>query len=300
MVDVVLHVGAHRTGTTSLQSALDLMSTELASSGVVVLTPPRPGKRGHSESIRDIARVASKAHKKGFRRWFKAHAAKRQLQRLTSNALPNRVPLRRLILSDEVMLGVAFSRNGIAIYPDAFRNLKSLRTLLPATPSEIHLCVRSYDSFLTSVYAMRALYVPQVQPFTNLKERFLCLDYGWINLVETIVELFPKTKLVVSVFEEHNLLVKLKSLTRMSGESLNRQMFTFHVNRAPTVEAIEHKLHNRHETRHPDEIVQLHLDGTRFDPFSDKEKAYLQRCYSRDLEQLYQRQTVSWLVQEHQ
>ena len=58
-------------------------------------------------------------------------------------ARPPGPPPRRIILSDETMLGPHFRIDGFGLYPYAYPRLAALRRLLGRPPSAVHLTLRA-------------------------------------------------------------------------------------------------------------------------------------------------------------
>lgn len=293
---LVLHVGAHRTGSTSLQWRLDALSDALRRNGIVALTPPREGKRG-SPTLRDATKVRISTN--GLWRKPRQRAALRAARVLLADRISSEVGstrVRRLILSDEVMLGPPFGPGGESVYPEADRKLATLQRILPQKPTEVHLVLRSYDSFLRSAYAMLAVYTDGVASFEKIQSRLITVDHGWPDLVEALRRRFPSAHLILSTLEKTNAEVILEKLCDLPVALLGASTPPpRHLNHAPTMAAIEAARGQPKSSYNPDLLVKPHKDGDVFDPFSPDEKATLAARYARDCAEIAARHDVEWI-----
>lgn len=284
---IILHVGAHRTGTTSLQTALDEASEVLARSGVIVLTPPRPGKRDVS-SIRDAIRRAPKPRhsRRRLKTWLATQLARRDYRLVTQahdKALRQRE--QQIILSDEMILGPAFDSKGRAFYPEAAPRLHFFQRAFLHNVAEVHLTVRSYETFLVSCYAMRAVYAGKIPAFDDLRASLVNFETGWPALVQTLRAYFPEASLTLSVFEETTVANRLRAMLPREMRTLVEVQARFS-NRAPTTEAIAFARKLAERTPNPDGAVEDFVGGSVFDPLTDEEKAALNTRYLTDLDSM--------------
>lgn len=280
---LILHLGAHRTGSTRLQTLLDSNANMLAEAGIVALTPPRPGKR-NATTIRDAVGALPKKRGGLFKRRRKKKKARALLSRLLAAASPDNV-VRRVIVSEENMLGPAFETNGDSLYVSAYSKLVAFRQMLGRSPSEIHLTLRSYDTFLVSVYAMRAVYGVQILPFDEIRENLIAVRRGWPDLVADITRAFPGTPLTLTRAEVDPMASRIKDL--VGSELISRMRFDGekHPNVAPTVEAMKAAA-GVSEHAAVDDLVARYANGTRFDPLSEEARTRLARRYTEDVKAL--------------
>lgn len=291
----VLHLGAHRTGTTALQAALDAAEDPLRAQGIVALTPPRPTKRAGA-TLRDVVRETArlKGGAAGPRYWPARRGLRRQLDALVAERTRGGVPLQRLILSEEMLLGPAFAPDGKALYPDAHRRLAAFRRVCLDRVSEVHLTLRSYESFLVSVYAMRAVYVGGLPSFSTVEASLVGIAFGWPDLVHTIRGVFPEARIVLSLFECTALTDRLQALVGPRTIAFPGAA-SLHMNRAPTLEAIEHVTALGRRPDDPDAVVARFAEGTAFDPLDDARKESLKARYCADVASLRERDDIRFL-----
>ena len=280
---IILHLGAHRTGSTRLQYVLDANRDPLATNATVALTPPRPGKRV-SPTIRDVLALVPSGRSWPVRHYLKLRKARAMFRDLVADRPPG-TPPRRIILSDENMLGPSFRTDGFGLYPCAYPRLAALRRLLGRPPSEVHLTLRAYDTFLVSMYAMAAVYRRDVPPLDDIRETLLAVHRGWPDVVDDVARAFPATVVKLTRVERDPMENRVRGLV---GPELPKK-FRFdgdeRLNAAPTVEAIAAAAGSGGRTS-PDDLVARYAHGARFDPLTEEERSRLARRYVTDLESL--------------
>ena len=278
--EIILHLGAHRTGSTRLQSILDANRDALATNATVALTPPRRGKRA-SPTIRDVLALLPTGRSRPVRRYLKLRRARAMFRDLVADGPPGPAP-RRIIVSDETMLGSCFRTDGFGLYPCAYPSLAALGRLLGRPPSAVHLTLRAYDTFLVSVYAMAAVYRRDVPPFDDIRETLLAVHRGWPDVIDDVARAFPGTAVKLTRVERDPMEDRVRGLVgpellkrfRLDGDE--------RPNAAPTVEAMAAAAGSGGRAS-PDELVARHADGARFDPLSEEERMTLARRYSEDV-----------------
>ncbi len=278
--DIVLHLGAQRTGTTRLQSILDANRGALATDATVALTPPRPGKRA-SATIRDVLALLPAGPSRPVRRHLKLRRARAMLRGLVADGATGPPP-RRIVLSDETMLGPCFRADGFGLYPFAHPSLVALGGLLGRPPSAVHLTLRAYDTFLVSVYAMSAVYRRDVPPFDDLRETFLAVRRGWPDVVDDVARAFPGTAVKLTRVERDPMEARLRDLVGPDLPKVFRLDGDERPNAAPTVEAMAAAAGSGGRAS-PDDLVARYADGARFDPLTAEERSRLALRYSEDV-----------------
>lgn len=275
-----IHVGAHRTGTTTLQSIIRENDAALSASGIKALTCWGAGDRTNP-GLRNVTRMVEKAsRRRGVLRFLKIREANRELRRQCGDD-----PCELLVLSDENLLGKPFSiPHGTALYPHSRRILTALASVLPASPESIHITVREYASFLTSAYAMSAVYSSNVPRFHEIKRALTRLERGWPDVLVDIQSSFPKSKITFSCYEETSVKTTLHAILGWDTTTLATDKSEKTINASPTVEAINASMLASSKTHgEADALIQQYAQGTKFDPFSETEKTQLRSRYERDL-----------------
>lgn len=280
--EIILHLGAQRTGSTRLQYILDSNRDALATNATVALTAPRPGKRA-SPTIRDVvaAALAPTRRFQPLERYLNRRRARAMLQSLIADRMTD-APLDKIIVSDETMLGPAFRADGRGLYPQAYARLATLRRLLGRPPCAVHLTLRGYDTFIVSVYAMTAVYRGDVPPFDDIRETLLTVHRGWPEVVDDVVQAFPATRVKLTRVEHDPMEDRIRDL--VGSEVLRR--FRLHgnerMNAAPTIEAIA-AAGGSGQHKELDELVARNAHGAKFDPLTQEERMTLTQRYAQDI-----------------
>ena len=281
--EIILHLGPQRTGSTRLQSILDANRDALATNATVALTPPRPGKRA-SRTIRDVLALVPTERSWPVRHSLKLRKARALFRDLVADGPPGPAP-RRIIVSDETMLGPCFRADGFGLYPCAYPSLAALRRLLGRPPSAVHLTLRAYDTFLVSVYAMAAVYRRDVPPFDDIRETLLAVHRGWPDVVDDVARAFPGTAVTLTRVERDPMEDRVRGLVGPELAKRFRLDGDERPNAAPTVEAMAAAAGSGGRAS-PDELVARYAGGARFDPLSEEERSRLAQRHAADLESL--------------
>lgn len=159
MTTIRFHVGAHKTASTHLQMMLSRCSFETGTRHV-------PLKRLRHTLITPVRKSRPRLP---WHRWYKG----------------------TWLFSDENVLGT--SANGLLIYPEP---AKALRYFLDCRLS-VFLCIRAYDTFLTSAWGERLWHHP-FQPFVARPPQ-----RRWADLVRDLQQALPGTPIHVWQYEDY-------------------------------------------------------------------------------------------------
>ncbi|MHC0053871.1 hypothetical protein [Actibacterium sp. D379-3] len=182
-MDLILHLGAHRTGSTAFEESLSANAAVLRDEGLVIW-PPKVLRRmpGFSRinAPQDQAEVtaAAAALSDGF-------AAARQ------------AGVGRLLLSEENMIGtMARNLRAQALYGDARARLAAYAAILPQAPRRVALGIRSYTDYWRSayLYVLRRRALPA---FDGLAGPLAQARQGWLDLVAAVGAVFPGAEIVI-------------------------------------------------------------------------------------------------------
>jgi hypothetical protein len=165
---VVAHVGAHKTGTSSLQDSLVKKSDEFLRHDIAV-----------------------------WRRWdfTKAITWPYIINRrgdVPYDTLKALVPDRakHLLISDEDILGICNIRGDKCLYPNAAGNVSKLFEIFPAKRYELVLTVRELEKFAVSVYIQR-LKVGATPSAQDFFADVYALRLQWSELIQRLAEAVP-------------------------------------------------------------------------------------------------------------
>lgn len=182
---VFLHVGAHRTGTSSFQLCLAANRAVLQGRGFDLAYPARDGQPGGELALR-LPRPNHGIHR------VSRFAA--DLAQHLSELSPD--PGRGLILSDENVPGMMRQFYDGQFYPAAEARLAVLAQALDGPPRHVLLVVREYAKLYASAYRKRSEDNP-VPDFATLAPRFLTMDRGWPELVQLLRDRLRPVRLTV-------------------------------------------------------------------------------------------------------
>lgn len=189
-MELILHLGAHRTGSTALQRMLNGASAGLEAAGVR-FWGPQVMRIGH---LRDF--VPSVARGGG------AVAALTRLAPMAAAlhdefAFAEREGVRRLIVSDENLLGAMRGNFAAgALYPEARDWLIATAALFPRAPDDIYLGVRDYAGYAVSVYGHLVRRGP-MPDFDAPRLAALGEARGWSAVLADVAAVFPAARLRV-------------------------------------------------------------------------------------------------------
>lgn len=179
-MDLTLHLGLHRTGTTALQQMLRRHAGRLAAEGTAVLGPRR---------LRDEAlRAARRAWRSGEGRGASPLAG------VIADAAQG---CGHVILSEENLLGsMHVNLREAALYPNAPRRLAELAAELPAAPDRIFLTLRDYAAYWRSAQAHVLL--EGSERAVRAVRLVRASAEGWTPLLRAIRAAFPSARLLVA------------------------------------------------------------------------------------------------------
>lgn len=204
-MDVILHIGAHRTATSALQQHLSLNRADLAEAGVVYWGPKITRGGLFRGAIGGVEGVMAWQE----RRFTGRCAMRAEAVRQTG--------AKHLMISDENMVGslrgalehtrlYADAGRRIAVYANGFRNHRLT----------VALCVRDYADWWTSALAFRLLRGGPL-PRTDLREHLVTQPRRWRHLIEDLARVLPDARVVVWSFEAnanapHRLILELTGI----------------------------------------------------------------------------------------
>ncbi len=188
-VQKTLHIGVHRTATTTFQDYLNRNQSCLADGGIAVWTPrylrgglfsgmirpPHDTSLACERSAAMVGLTLARLERKGF---------------------------KQLVVSEENMIGtIRVNLRDGCLYSEAAPRLARFAAAFGHKCDRIVMGIRSYDTFWTSSlsYAKRAGI-----PDPTLKEKlaFATHPRGWRDLIADVKAQFPETPLVVTLFED--------------------------------------------------------------------------------------------------
>jgi len=193
-----------------------------------------------------------------------------------------------LLISDENILGTAISYpNGVEMYPNCERRLRSFARIIGTAPERVHVTIRDYSTFLVSAYAMSAIYGKDTPSFSKIEQPLLAQNWRWSKILSDLQTTFPKSQITFSTYEKHPVLAALVALLEPEIHATDLSTPARTINSSPTVEAIQQALISSPGSDiEADRLLQEHSDGTTFDPLSPTQKSELSALYKLELQEI--------------
>lgn len=192
LVDVILHLGAHRTGTTSLQRYLEGNRDNLNEIGTEFWGPNRTRSGLFSGMVKKPSNLTHDAILRGRR---SSGLIRMELDRLHLSSV------KSLIVSEENMIGTMGDNLGTAqLYPDAWARLQRFADAFEGRCKRVSLSIRSYDKYWASALAFmveRGHRMPTEQDLDHLVTQ----PRRWRTLISEVASVFPSAEVLVWPFE---------------------------------------------------------------------------------------------------
>ena len=191
-MDIILHLGVHRSATTTLQQYLLGNAQAFRQAGLACWTPSLTRSGLFAGLIQNPATTTPLIDDRAAR---SAGRVRLEIERL------ERAAMCQLPISDENIIGA--SRNNlrdVALYPDLAARLARFLPALGAAPRRVGLGLRSYDSYWASVLAF-AIRRGGPAPDDDLLRRLADQPRGWRMVLTEIAAQCPDAEIVVWPFE---------------------------------------------------------------------------------------------------
>ncbi|MFT5743011.1 MAG: hypothetical protein ACI86S_001073 [Paracoccaceae bacterium] len=191
-MEILLHIGAHRTGTTTFQCFLQRNQTALSEAGVALWTPERTRNGLLSGLVRRPQDITEQIERIGAR-----SCGVMRIQIATTRA----AGMRQLIISEENMIGAI--RNNLRerqLYPLLSERLLRFRAAFGENCTRIAFGIRSYDAFWASALAFAVARGHRTPSRADL-DQFVTQPRTWRKVIREISTVFPRADIVVWPFE---------------------------------------------------------------------------------------------------
>ncbi len=267
-MDVILHIGAHRTASTSFQFYMRENARELAAEGVGFWGPLRT----RNGVLTGVVPVPG-----GLRPRKQMKLAKGRIQIHCERAEVNGI--KQLIVSDENMIGsLRQSVRDVALYQGAGERMARFAEAFDGRISRVCLSIRSYDSFWSSALAFavgRGNKVPNAGRLAG----FLANRRGWRDVITDVACAVPGADIMVLPYESFGGRAERK-LELMLEERIDAPMKSARVwmNRGPQLAELRRIVADRGG----DPALLPEGEG-RYNPFDASQIAALREAYADDL-----------------
>ncbi|WP_299144659.1 hypothetical protein [uncultured Tateyamaria sp.] len=261
---VILHIGAHRTGTTSFQMYMRREAAGLQGQGIGFWGPART-RKGLFAGIQPVPGLGATAAQRARGRILL------QMDRAAQNGVGT------LVVSDENMMGsVRRNLRARALYPDVGERLARYVGAFDGRIDTVILSVRALDHFWASTAAYgvsRGHAVPDAHGAMQIAMG----ARTWRDVVQDVACAAPGARIVVAPFETSAARPDTM-LAIGTGASVPVDRTPDRLNKAPGPDALRSILTDRGED--PDQIAR----GTgRWTPFDISARAMLREAYADDM-----------------
>ena len=265
-MDVILHVGAHRTGSTSFQRYMRDNHVALARAKIGFWGPKRT-RGGLLSGLADVPH--SPADRK---------AAQRAVGRVQVNlARARKDGLRQLVVSDENLLGL-MRRNLTrqSLYRYAGDRMARFGYAFGDSVKTVSLQIRSLDDYWESVISY-AVAMGDPVPDADKLDRLVTQPRGWRHVVTDMACAFPDAAIVVTPFERMAGQANRLLETMTGVADLPRRGGNMWVNQRPNLADLRAQIAQREER------ATLPAGEGPWRPFDSEQRAALREAYADDL-----------------
>lgn len=294
--NIILHIGAHRTGSSSLQAALHIAESDLAHTGVDIIVPRVPGFRENSDHRQALSHLLKHDRNRRVKHFPGSIGAAFKFRKCARNYLMH-APRKNtdLIWSDENILGKAISPDAPGVlYPEAFENLRTLKDIAGKNVSRVVMSIRSYPEFLMSYEIMQQSYggggigLNQIESWAG--SNFL----GWTRLAKILPEIFDGASIEIWPFSKFEVSDLFRQLTGRNITESRRIELKDIVNASATKEALrelsELKTFQFLEKSDIDKVIFNYKEGQKikeYEIFSADFLRFLYNCYDADSQEIF-------------
>ena len=269
IMDVILHIGAQRTATTTLQAYLRSNAADLAGQGTGLWGPLRTRKGGLLSGVLPPPDAGSAQARLDL-------ARARVQTRLDATA---RRGLHRLIVSDENMLGtVRRTLRAQALYPDAHPRLERFASVFDGAVTRVVLAIRGLDKWWASAWAF-GVCRGEALPGTDDVAAIAARSRSWRDVVQDVAAAFPAAEIQV---QTHETLAGRpdRRLWHMTGGKVAppRRDAGLWLHRAPCLAELRAALGSRGQG-----TASLPEGDGIWRPFDDRQTAQLRETHADDL-----------------
>jgi hypothetical protein len=278
VAEIILHVGAHKTGTSLVQKFLRDQPAQVAPLGI------RSIGRGDSDQLIGWGGIV-------------VDSPGRLRERLEAEvAGPG---ARFVVVSHENTLGKPIQRGGGHLYPEAPRKIVGLAAAVEGFEVRVVYYLRSQAAFLESYY----LHLIQIGEFFGFEEWLDRVDLeavSWAPVVEGLVEAFGEDRVAVGDFEEIRLgqeeflrrfFLRVDPGLEVSPQYGAKRNFSIGEKGMHLALAINPHLRTPEERRATRKFLQRYFsnaDHPRPRLFTDEQKAWLENRYHTENQHLHQ------------
>ena len=248
-MDIILHIGAHRTGTASFQDYLSRHAEALAAHHVACTHPVAAGTQVNTQEVSVQSQVAE---------------ARRQ-------------GMQALVISDADLLGsIADNVAQRSLYPATAARLKQITAALDGEISTVVISIRSLELYWCSALAQgvsQGLAVPGRDALAQIARG----ARGWRDVITDVSDALPQASIAVFPFEQFGGRCDVM-LARGAGLQVPVDRQRSWLNRLPRLPELRRVLNDRGASS-----TDLPFGMGRWNPFTNEEHAALREVYADDM-----------------
>ena len=194
-MELCLHLGVHRTGTTAFQKACRAQSASLAAEGVVVW-PPKAMRSPHRSSFVELVRRSETEAEAARLVDETVWAVRDEMADLKAQGI------RRLLVSEENLVGpMDLNFKTQMLYPKIRTRLQAYAQMFQVAPTYVFINIRDYASYWASSFAFVSLR-KTLPLFHKIKFDIVNEPRGWIDVIADASACFPMSKFVVGSYSK--------------------------------------------------------------------------------------------------
>ncbi|MGO4851316.1 hypothetical protein [Phaeovulum sp. W22_SRMD_FR3] len=199
-MEIILHIGAHRTGSTALERCLSDNAEVLRAEGTAIWGPTRMRSLLNFDKAMSLRAAMRAKDPEATAAWTTLRAAFAQELAAEADA-----GITKLLISEENMLGTMRSNllEG-RLYANARRNLAAYAALLPHKPVRIGIGIRDYAAYWLSAYAyvISRTHAAPIPDLAELAPALADCRRSWTKVLASVSEVFPQAERFVWRVEE--------------------------------------------------------------------------------------------------
>ena len=216
IMDILLHIGAHRTGTSSLQMGIGKNRQMLKKMGITYWGPSMIRKGLFAGMFRPPNTLDGDENVKI------ANQSKSNINSKIQN-LSERGQTKLLISEENIMGSMKTNLREAELYPNLFMRLAHFSSLFGSNCAKIGISLRAYDEYWASSIAFsitHGYHFPSKDELTRLVNQ----TRSWRDIVVEVSEVFPNAKILVwdfnSLAGKNEEIVKLLTGVKLESEFL--------------------------------------------------------------------------------
>jgi len=266
-LDIILHLGAHRTASTSFQSYLSKRSNALDKRGIAVWAPERT-RSGLFSGL--VCRPEDRSHVHVMRGVHSSGLIRSEASRLENAGT------KQLLVSEENMIGaVRDNLRQKSLYPSVAARLERFRAGFGDKCTRIGLAIRDYEGYWSSSLAFAVARGHRFPSRCDLN--MLALQpRRWRDVIGDVARTFPNAEIVVWPFEKFAARADVP-FSALTGQQAPR-ISDHWCNKSPNLLRLRQVLS---EAMRP---VDLPHGIGRWNPFNAAQSQLMHAAYEADLE----------------